>query len=93
VEDGIIKIKFVKTMENDSDIFMQNVTQEIYEKDVRNFLEDTTGEDSNCTFRYSKDIGIWSYPVRSAIFVFVYDYPLGILYIYFVRTVMRTSMF
>jgi hypothetical protein len=67
-------------MENDSDIFMQNVTQEIYEKDVRNFLEDTTGEDSNCTF-------------RSAIFVFVYDYPLGILYIYFVRTVMRTSMF
>ena len=44
VEDGIIKIEFVRSMENDSDIFTKNVTQEIYEKHVRNFLEDTTGE-------------------------------------------------
>jgi hypothetical protein len=42
VEDGIIKIKFVRSMENDSDIFTKNVTQEIYEKHVQNFLEDTT---------------------------------------------------
>ena len=42
VEDGIIKIEFVRSMENDSDIFTKNVTQEIYEKHVRNFLEDTT---------------------------------------------------
>ena len=44
MEDGIIKIGFVRSMENDSDIFTKNVTQEIYEKHVRNFLEDTTGE-------------------------------------------------
>ena len=44
VEDGIIKIEFVKSMENDSDIFTKNVTQEIYEKHVKNFLEDSTGE-------------------------------------------------
>jgi hypothetical protein len=37
VEDGIIKIEFVKSMENDSDIFTKNVTQEIYEKRVRIF--------------------------------------------------------
>jgi hypothetical protein len=44
VEDGIIKIEFVKSMENNSDIFTKNVTQEIYEKHVKNFLEDSTGE-------------------------------------------------
>jgi hypothetical protein len=38
VEDGIIKIEFVRSMENDSDIFTKNVTQEIYEKHVRNFF-------------------------------------------------------
>jgi hypothetical protein len=31
VEDGIIKIEFVKSMENDSDIFTKNVMREIYE--------------------------------------------------------------
>jgi hypothetical protein len=44
VEDGIIKIEFVKSMENVSNIFTKNVTQEIYEKYARNSLEDTTGE-------------------------------------------------
>jgi hypothetical protein len=41
VEDGIIKIAFVKSMENDSNIFTKNVTQK---KHVKNVLEDTTGE-------------------------------------------------
>jgi hypothetical protein len=44
VEDRIIKIEFARSMENDSNIFTKNVTQEIYEKHVRNFPEDTTGE-------------------------------------------------
>jgi hypothetical protein len=47
VVDGIIKIEFVKSMENDSDFFYKNVTQEIYEKHVRNFFEDTTGKYRN----------------------------------------------
>jgi hypothetical protein len=57
VEDGIIKIEFVRSMENDSDIFTKTVTQEIYEKHVRNFLEDTTGKYNGYTFRYRKSIG------------------------------------
>jgi hypothetical protein len=40
VEDGIIKIEFVRSSDNDSDIFTKNVNQEIYEKHVKNFLED-----------------------------------------------------
>jgi hypothetical protein len=47
VENGIIKIEFVKSMGNDSNIFTKKVTQEIYEKHVRNVLEDTSGEYSN----------------------------------------------
>jgi hypothetical protein len=53
-------------------------------------------------------IGIWGYPLRSVIFVIVYGYPLGILFIYYVivygyplgilfiyyvRTVMRTTTY
>ena len=41
VEDGIIKIEFVRSIDNDSDIFTKNVNQEIYEKHVKNFLEDS----------------------------------------------------
>ena len=93
VEDGIIKIEFVKSMENDSDIFTKNVTQEIYEKHVKNFLEDSTGEYNGWTFRYRKGIGIWNYPLRSVIPLFVYGYPLGILFIYSVRTAVRTALF
>jgi hypothetical protein len=41
VEDGIIKIEFVRSSDNDSNIFTENVNQEIYEKHVKNFLEDS----------------------------------------------------
>jgi hypothetical protein len=41
VEDGIIKIEFVRSIDNDSDIFTKNVNHEIYEKQVKNFLEDS----------------------------------------------------
>jgi hypothetical protein len=40
LKDGIIKIEFVKSVDNESDIFTKNVTQEIYEKHVENFLEE-----------------------------------------------------
>ena len=38
VEDGIVKVEFVRSSENDSDIFTKNVSQEIYEKHARKFL-------------------------------------------------------
>jgi hypothetical protein len=38
MEDGINKIECLRSMENDSDIFTKNVTQEIYEKRVRKTL-------------------------------------------------------
>jgi hypothetical protein len=44
LEEGIIEIKFVRSEENQSDIFTKNVNQEIYQKHVKNFLEDSGGE-------------------------------------------------
>jgi hypothetical protein len=38
LEEGIISIEFVKSMENDSDVFTKNVSQEIYDKHVTKFL-------------------------------------------------------
>jgi hypothetical protein len=40
LDDGIIKIEFIKSVENQSDIFAKNVTQEIYERHVKKFLEE-----------------------------------------------------
>jgi hypothetical protein len=40
LEEGIIKIEFVKSVENESDIFTKTVTQEIYERHVEKFLEE-----------------------------------------------------
>jgi len=37
LEDGIIKIEFVKSNNNESDIFTKNVTQEIYKRHDENF--------------------------------------------------------
>jgi hypothetical protein len=38
LEEGIINIEFVKSIENDSDIFTKNVSQKIYDKHVTKFL-------------------------------------------------------
>jgi hypothetical protein len=38
IEDGIIKMEFVKSIDNDSDIFTKNVNHEIYEKHARKFF-------------------------------------------------------
>jgi hypothetical protein len=40
LDDGIIKIEFIKFIENQSDIFTKNVTQEIYERHIEKFLEE-----------------------------------------------------
>jgi hypothetical protein len=40
LDDGIIKIEFIKSVENQSDIFTKNVTQETYERHVEKFLEE-----------------------------------------------------
>jgi hypothetical protein len=37
-EEGIINIEFLKSIENNSDIFKNNVSQEIYDKHVTKFL-------------------------------------------------------
>jgi hypothetical protein len=44
VENGIIKIEFVKSNDKDSDIFTKNVNQETYEQHVKNFLGDVGEE-------------------------------------------------
>jgi hypothetical protein len=41
IEDGFIRIKFVGSAENDSDLFTKNVNQELYEKHTKKFLEDS----------------------------------------------------
>ena len=46
IDDGLIKIEFVRSKENDSDIFTKNVNQETYERHVRKFLGRTSGSDS-----------------------------------------------
>jgi hypothetical protein len=38
LEDGIIRVEFVKSSDNDSDIFTKNVNQEMYEKHAIKFL-------------------------------------------------------
>ena len=44
VEDGIINIEFLKSIENDSEIFTKKFNQEIYERNMKNSLEDSGEE-------------------------------------------------
>lgn len=37
MEDGNVRVEFVKSNDNDSDIFTKNVSQEIYKKHAINF--------------------------------------------------------
>jgi hypothetical protein len=41
IEDGFIKIEFIRSVENDSALFTKNVNQELYEKHTKKFLEDS----------------------------------------------------
>jgi hypothetical protein len=38
IEDGFIKIEFVRSVENESDLFTKNVNQELYAKHMKKFL-------------------------------------------------------
>jgi hypothetical protein len=40
LDDGIIEIEFIKSIENQSDIFTKNVTQDINERHIETFLEE-----------------------------------------------------
>jgi hypothetical protein len=39
-EDGFIKVEFVRSVENDADIFTKNVSHDFYVKHTKNFLAD-----------------------------------------------------
>jgi hypothetical protein len=41
IEDGFIKIEFVLSVENDSDLLTKNVNQELFAKHTKKFLEDS----------------------------------------------------
>jgi hypothetical protein len=41
IDDGFIKIEFVRLAENDSYLFTKNVNQELYEKHTKKFLKDS----------------------------------------------------
>jgi hypothetical protein len=40
IEDGFIKVEFVRSVENDADIFIKNVSHDLYVKHTKNFLAD-----------------------------------------------------
>jgi hypothetical protein len=41
IENGFIEIEFVRSVENNSDLFTKSVNQELYAKHTKNFLEDS----------------------------------------------------
>jgi hypothetical protein len=41
IEDGFIKMGFVRSVENDSGLYTKNVNQVLYEKHTKRFLEDS----------------------------------------------------
>jgi hypothetical protein len=69
LEDRIIKIKFVTSAENDSNIFTKNVSQEIYERHMNFFKKRAVGNSEFERF----DVGrvLESYPSRSNCLVFI----------------------
>jgi hypothetical protein len=38
IEDGIVKVEFVRSVDNNSDIITKNVNHKVYEKNVMKFL-------------------------------------------------------
>ena len=52
LKEGIIKIEFVKSVENESDVFTKNVTQEIYKRHVKNFFKEYIQGECTMTERF-----------------------------------------
>jgi hypothetical protein len=44
IEDGIIQVEFVKSEENDSDIFTKNLGRELFHKHNKKFMKHETGD-------------------------------------------------
>ena len=57
IEDGFIKIEFVRSTENESDVFTKNVNQETYQKHMKKFLSNSVDEDTGWTLQDRKGIG------------------------------------
>jgi hypothetical protein len=64
--EGIINIRFVKSVTNDSDICTKNVSQEIYDEHVTKVLGVHANEYKQLTFWYGRVLEI--YPLRSDYF-------------------------
>ena len=47
IDKGLIKIVFVKSEENDADIWTKNVKQETYDKHTSKFMRDMINEEKN----------------------------------------------
>jgi hypothetical protein len=47
IEEGMIKIVFVKTEENMSDVFTKNVTSEVYDSHVDEYVQDRRDIDAD----------------------------------------------
>ena len=39
IEDGIVKVKFVRSEDNDSDVFTKNLSSELLDKHAEKFME------------------------------------------------------
>jgi hypothetical protein len=40
IEDGFVKVEFVRSVENDADIFTKNISSDLYVKHTKSFLGD-----------------------------------------------------
>jgi hypothetical protein len=56
IEDVFIKVKFVRSVENDSDLFTKNVNQELYVKHRKIFLEDSEVHSTGLLLQDRKDV-------------------------------------
>jgi hypothetical protein len=77
VEDRIIKIEFVRSVDNNSNFFTKNANQESYEKHVKKSLGDIGEKYGTCMFQDRKGIGNIPY-VHSTLGMFVSGYELVI---------------
>jgi hypothetical protein len=50
IEDGLIKVEFVRSVENDADIFTKNVSHDLYVKHTKNIWADAGNFSLGCSF-------------------------------------------
>jgi hypothetical protein len=76
IEDGFIKIEFIRSVENDSDLFTKNVNQELYGKTRRNFWKIVKFTVPVDRYRIGRVLEI-SFAINNLVYTFR-DYLLGI---------------